>query len=298
MSRPGLRSVTVIGCGLIGTSLALCLTRAGIAVLLADPDPGAVAPAVGRGAGVPLAPGAPPADLVVVATPPSAVVDVLYEAQARGLGRAYTDVAEVKGLIWEEAVLRGCDVRGYVPGHPMTAGGPSGPAAAEPGLFAGRPWILCPGPSVPPEAVAAVEELVTLCGAVAHTMPPGAHDEAVATVCHTPMLVALALAAQLADTAPDVLALAGGGLRDTVRTTASDTRLWSDVLTHNAPAVAAGMERVAADLALMASGLRDGGDICSVSVGGLLLRGHRGRAALLESAGSRNTGDARPRARV
>ncbi|GBQ03521.1 prephenate dehydrogenase/arogenate dehydrogenase family protein [Streptomyces spongiicola] len=298
MSRPRLRSVTVIGCGLIGTSLALRLSRSGIAVSLADLDPAAVALGAGRGAGAPLAPDAPPADLVVVATPPSAVVDVLYEAQARGLGRAYTDVAAAKGLIWEEAVLRGCDLRGYVPGHPMAGRGLSGTAAAEPGLFAGRPWILCPGPSVHPEAAAAVEELVSLCGAVAHTMPPTAHDEAVATVSHTPMLVAVALAAQLADAAPDVLALAGGGLRDTTRIAASDPGLWSDILTHNAPAVAASVERVAADLVLMASALRDGGDTCSVSVGGLLLQGHRGRAALLDATGSRNPGDARCRTPV
>ncbi|MEU8521277.1 prephenate dehydrogenase [Streptomyces sp. NBC_01216] len=298
MTSPRLHSVTVIGCGLIGTSVALRLTRAGIAVALADLDPTAVALAAGRGAGTPLAPDAPPADLVVVATPPSAVVDTLYEAQARGLGRSYTDMAGAKALIWEEAELRGCDLRGYVPGHPMAGRELSGPAAADPALFDGRPWILCPGPTAPAEAVASVEELVALCGGIPHRMTPGAHDEAVATVSHTPMLVAAVLAAQLAGTSPEVLALAGGGLRDTTRIAASDPGLWSDILTHNAPAVAAAVERVAADLTLAAAELRDGSDTGSVTVGALLLQGNRGRAALLDATGSRNPGDAPSPTRV
>ncbi|MBB0243372.1 prephenate dehydrogenase/arogenate dehydrogenase family protein, partial [Streptomyces alkaliphilus] len=63
-----LRRATVIGCGPIGTSLALVLTRAGITVSLADPNPGKVTGAALAGAGTPLVRGAPPAD-VVVATP-------------------------------------------------------------------------------------------------------------------------------------------------------------------------------------------------------------------------------------
>ncbi|MFF8867330.1 prephenate dehydrogenase [Streptomyces sp. NPDC015139] len=299
MTRPHLlRQVTVIGCGLIGTSIALDLTRAGIAVRLTDRDPAAVAQAAARGAGTPLTLLDRAADLVVVAVPPSAVADTVYEAQARGLGRAFTDVAGTKGLIAEEAELRGCDLRGYVPGHPMAGRETSGPAAAEPGMFAGRPWILCPGPCVPPEAEAAVRELVRLCGAEPRTMSPEAHDEAVATVSHTPQLVAAALAAQLADTAPEVLALAGGGLRDTTRIAASDAGLWTDILGHNAEAVAARVDRVAADLALLAEELRNGGSTGSVTVGALLLRGNLGRAALTGATGSRNPGDAPSRARV
>lgn len=296
--RTLLRRVTVIGCAATGTSLALDLTRAGIDVRLADLDPRAVDRAVARGAGTPLAPAAPPADLVVVAVPPSTVVDTLYEAQALGLGRAYTDLAGAKGVIVEEAELRGCDLRGYVPGHPMAGPERSGPDTAEPGRFAGRPWILTPGPATPPEAVAAVAELVALCGAHLRTMTPAAHDEAVATVSHTPHLVAAVLAAQLADTAPEVLALAPDELADTTRTAAQDPGPWSDVLGLNAPSVATALDRVAHDLALLASELREGGESGSVTVGAVLLRGGLGRRALAEAAGSRNPGDAPSRTRV
>ncbi|MFC7110748.1 3-hydroxyacyl-CoA dehydrogenase NAD-binding domain-containing protein [Nonomuraea rubra] len=55
-TTPGwaVRKVTVIGCGLIGTSVGLALRRAGVRVALADRDPRAVETAARRGAGVPL----------------------------------------------------------------------------------------------------------------------------------------------------------------------------------------------------------------------------------------------------
>ncbi|GAA2409615.1 hypothetical protein GCM10010420_42640 [Streptomyces glaucosporus] len=171
MTSTRIRSAAVIGCGPAGTSVALALTGAGVRVLLADPDPRAVERAAGAGAGVPLTRGAPPADAVVVAAPPSTAAEVLYTAQLLGLGRAYTTVTdggEDGGkdavLVREEALLRGCDLNGYVPGRLLAHG--QGRAAAGGGPLAGRPWILNPWPTVPPEAVAAVRELVVLCGAI------------------------------------------------------------------------------------------------------------------------------------
>ncbi|WP_073969464.1 prephenate dehydrogenase/arogenate dehydrogenase family protein [Streptomyces sp. CB02460] len=170
MTSPAPHDVTVIGCGTLGTSLALALTRAGRSVALADRDPHALARAVFRGAGTELAPDSPPAGLVVVATPTAAVVDTLYEAQTTGLGRAYTDLTAGNHGIWDEARLRGCDLRGYVPGRPRLAARPAGPAA---GLFAGRPWTVCPYPLVEPDALDAVDLLVRTCGAHRDDVPPG-----------------------------------------------------------------------------------------------------------------------------
>ncbi|MCX5199540.1 prephenate dehydrogenase [Streptomyces sp. NBC_00249] len=281
MSGTGADRVTVIGCGMIGTSIGLALTGAGVAVSLEDRDPRAVAQARLMGAGAPLTPRTPPADLVVVATPPSTVVDTLFAAQARGLGHAYTDVASAKGRIWAEAELRGCDLRGYVPGHPMAGRELSGPAAAQADLFAGRPWILCPYPTVEPRALEAADALVTLCGAHRRDMTPADHDRAVAALSHAPQLVSSALAAQLAGLDPDVLALAGTGVRDTTRIAGGDARLWGDILGQNAVAVADAVDRIARELAVTARELREPGATGSAAVDALLDRGNLGRAALV-----------------
>ena len=129
--------MVVIGTGLIGTSVALALREQDITVWLADRDADAVRLAAEIGAGQPLPPGGVPggpADVAVLAVPPAAVAPELRAAQARGLARAYTDVASVKELPLAAARELGCDLASYVPGHPLSGRERSGPAAAQ-----GRP---------------------------------------------------------------------------------------------------------------------------------------------------------------
>lgn len=249
MTGTRLRSATVIGCGVIGTSIALALTRAGVDVALADLRPEPVALAARMGAGTALARSAVPADVVVVATPAHAVVEVLYEAQARGLGRAYTDVAGPKGPIWEEALLRGCDLLGWVPGHPVAGRELSGgPGAARADLLTGRPWILCPVPTTASDHLAAVEELVAQCGAVRHEMPPAVHDQAVASLSRPPLTVPATLAAPQVCAAPQPPALANGTRPTTPRTVGSHAGSEGGNLTRRVEAAADAASRVAVTL--------------------------------------------------
>ena len=116
--------VAVLGTGLIGTSVALALRERGAGVWLADADPEAARLAAHLGAGELLPEDAAPAswvpaDVAVIAVPPSAVAGTLAAAQARALAACYTDVASVKRLPVEQARARGCDMASYVPGHPL-----------------------------------------------------------------------------------------------------------------------------------------------------------------------------------
>ncbi|MET8144888.1 prephenate dehydrogenase [Sphaerisporangium sp. NPDC005288] len=283
---PAVRRVTVIGTGVIGTSVALALRGAGVQVALSDRDAASLAQAVRMGAGVPLRPGTPPADVVVIATPPSTVVPVLRDAQARGLGAAYTDVASAKGRIAAEAEPAGCDLASFVPGHPMAGRELSGPAAARAELFAGRPWALCPHAGTSPEAIALVARLVEICGAEAQVVAPGAHDEVVAAVSHAPHVVSAALAAHFAAADDTTLSLAGAGLGDTTRIAGGAPSLWCDILLQNAEPVAAVLEAVALELAAAAGALRAGGATASGVLADLLVRGNLGRERIVEAASS------------
>lgn len=287
MMSASIRRVSILGCGLIGTSLGLALRRAGIQVALADRDPRAVATAEGRGAGVALTSRTPVADVVVVATPPSAVAGVLRDAQARGLGLAYTDVASAKRRILIEAERMGCDFSSYVPGHPMAGGEQQGPGAARADLFVGRRWILSPHPATPLWAVRRVTELVAACGARHRLLPADEHDRLAAVLSHTPHLVSAALAAGFADADPAMLALAGAGLRDTTRIAGGDTGLWCDILRQNAESVAAAVDAVVRELSAAASALRAPGGADTSVLADLLSRGNRGRARIVAASGGR-----------
>ncbi|GII88951.1 prephenate dehydrogenase [Sphaerisporangium siamense] len=272
-----LRRVTIMGSGLIGTSIGLALRRSGVLVALSDRDEDVVAKAEMMGAGVALTPGDPPADVVLIATPPSIVAKVLRDAQSRGLGAAYTDVASTKAGIVAEAERAGCDLSTYVPGHPMGGRELSGPFAARADLFAGRPWLLCPHPTTPPGPLALVAELATACGAAPEVIEARAHDQIVATVSHVPHLVSAALAARFCAADDTTLSLVGKGLQDTTRIATGDPGLWSDILAQNADAVAAVLDEVVGDLteAVRAlRGLEHGGH---GRLSELLTRGNRGR---------------------
>ncbi|MFJ9829570.1 prephenate dehydrogenase/arogenate dehydrogenase family protein [Streptomyces sp. NPDC101160] len=298
MTATPLRTAVVIGCGTTGTSVALALTGAGIDVALIDDDPRATAEAVALGAGTPWTPGRPPADLVVVATPPSAVVDTLYSAQSRGLGEVYTDTAGTKDVVADDAELRGCDLKGYVPGHPLAGPDASGRAAADAGRFTGRPWVLCPYETTPGWALETVSALIELCGAQRLDLTPEVHDRLVAELSHAPHVVAAALSSRFSDSSSAFLGLAEAALGDAVRTAGGDPWLWGDVLAHNAGPVADVLDRIAGQLARASAILREGDASAPLELALTLEEGRRGQTALRRAGGPGTTRDARAGGRV
>jgi prephenate dehydrogenase len=272
--------IAVIGTGLIGTSIALALRGHGSTVWLTDSDPAAARLAADLGAGE-LLPDATndPADVAVIAVPPAAVAATLAEAQTRNLAHSYTDVASVKQLPVADARNRGCDLTGYVPGHPLAGREKHGPAAARADLFLGRTWALCPLPETSEAAIQAVTDLVRTCGAVPLRTDPAAHDRWVALISHAPHLVAAAMAARLEEAPGEALDLAGQGLRDVTRIAAGDTALWTQILSANAAPVAEVLAAVAADLAEAARVLAEDDD-SDKAVAALLDRGQAGVARI------------------
>ncbi|AOZ73467.1 prephenate dehydrogenase [Boudabousia tangfeifanii] len=238
--------VLVVGTGLIGTSIALALTRLNVPVWLQDLSPTAQALAADMGAGS-IYQGDDTPSLVIVATGPDVTAKVVCDCLDRFPNAIVTDVASVK-----EAVVAKVEdhpqASRYVGSHPMAGREVAGPAAADADLFQGRPWVCVPTEASSPTAFLAVRELATDVGAIVSQLPAKEHDQAVALVSHVPQLVSSALAARLAQAAPNALSLAGGGLRDTTRIAASDPRLWTAILGQNAKSVASVLGPLVADL--------------------------------------------------
>lgn len=296
----------IVGTGLIGTSVGLAV-RPGWDVLLADRDEAALRTAVRRGAGR-VRRGRERARLALVCVPPDRTAVVLAGLQRSGVARSYSHVCSVQAGVQDELRTASPDPAAVCGSHPMAGREQSGPAAAVAGLFAGRPWVLCPEPDTRPEAVADVRHLVAAVGAQAVTMPAGRHDAAVALVSHLPQVAASALAAQLAglaglagpagpagDPLPPV-ALAGPGLQDSTRIAASDPALWGEVLRRNAGNLAPLVRSLAQDLSEAADRLavlaaEPGAEQADHAVQGLLdllARGVHGRRLVPVKRGERD----------
>jgi prephenate dehydrogenase len=243
--------LAVVGAGLVGGSVARAARAAGVgSVRVHDADPAVRERARRLGLGTQvedsLADAVRDAELVLVATPAHTVAGVVEElASLVGPRTILTDVASLKAdlTLDVESRLSACggEPGRFVGGHPMAGSEHSGPDAADGSLFQGATWILTPTGSTSDATLHTVSTFLRRLGARVLVLPPDRHDELVALVSHLPQVVASALA-EVAGRAVDttgeaVLAVAGGGFRDTTRIAASDPDLWLGILRGNRAAV-------------------------------------------------------------
>ena len=247
----------VIGAGLIGTSIAMGLVKAGYEVFISDLDPKAQDVAVTRSLAKPFVSGAR-IDLVVVATPPSKVAQVIRQAALDHPTAVITDVASVKGaVLGAVADLDYPSLARIVGGHPMAGREVSGATAAQNNLFVDRSWVITRLPQTTDLAVEVVKNMISDLGAVPIEREIDEHDLAVALISHTPQVVASVLAGVLNNANKEHIALAGQGLRDTIRLASADAKLWTDILANNAQNVSAQVVKVAQDLLRVAKALNE-----------------------------------------
>src|SRR5674476_1250830 len=127
---------------LLGASIGLALRALGVDVVLADPSRTTVLLARDVGAGRLPAPDDALPRLVVVAAPPDVTGEVVVAELAAHPQAVVTDVASVKGAVIAALRAAGADLTRYVGSHPMAGSERSGPTAARPDLFTGRPWVV------------------------------------------------------------------------------------------------------------------------------------------------------------
>lgn len=159
-----LKTIAIVGVGLIGGSFALAMRRAGAVTRIvgADRDAQALERAASLGvidtATQSASEAAAGADLVFVAVPVRAIGPVLHDV-ALGLGpeAVVTDAGSTKSDVVRTA---GAELRDrfprFVPGHPIAGRESSGVDAAVPDLFRGARVVLTPEAATSPEAIALV----------------------------------------------------------------------------------------------------------------------------------------------
>jgi prephenate dehydrogenase len=241
-----IRQITIVGTGLIGGSFALALKKHRFAgrVIGCDRAPilerarknGVIdhgyrnAIQASRGSQV-----------VLLATPVGAIMDLV-----RSLGPALppntllADVGSTKSEILACArQVFGTNVaRRFLAGHPMAGKEQSGVESADPDLFQGAAWFVTPsaGQKIFAGLSGEFVKYVEKTGARIVSMNSDAHDQLCAWISHLPQMISTALAAALVEEygegAP-LLDIAGRGLRQMTRLSASPYSMWRDVSLTN-----------------------------------------------------------------
>ncbi len=138
-----------------------------------------------------------------------------------------------------------------VGGHPMCGKEVSGLAHAEPDLYEGATFVLCPLKRTADWALDLAHHLVHRIGAHPLLLEPEHHDRLVATISHLPYLLAAALVGtthHIAQQDPRVWRVAASGFRDTSRVASSDLNMMLDILMTNRDAVLDMVDRYLAEL--------------------------------------------------
>ncbi len=254
-----IKSVMVVGLGLIGGSVAMAVHDAdpAIEVVGVAPRRSTIDEALERGIvdrGVEAADSQLDAmlaqnavDLVILCMPPAYAEGYLQRIADSGYDGIVTDTVSTKTQICQSAerVLR--DPSRFVPGHPMAGREVNGLAGATRGMFAGKYWILCPDQGTDYESFLALHSLVVAMGARCITIPREHHDEMVALVSHVPHMVAsslVELASRHCEGTDELFRIVAGGFRDSTRIAAGSPELWVDIAMSNREQIASGLHEM------------------------------------------------------
>jgi prephenate dehydrogenase len=266
--------VTIFGTGLIGGSFALALRKYTTGMHISGWDrPDVVREAQTRGAldeafSGDLAPALHSADLIYLALPIAATIDLLPEVARHAPPHALvTDACSTKVRISQAADELFPGEKGplFLGGHPMAGRELPGIAHADADLFRENTYALIgksekpvvaglqsrssdpasePGDSHDPR-ISAFVKILEKIGARPLWLGAQQHDYAVGLASHLPQLAAVALAGFLYDRLDEnglPITLAGPGLRDSLRLAGSPYSTWRDIVLTNQEVLSAALD--------------------------------------------------------
>lgn len=262
--------MAVIGCGMIGSSVARAARARGAVreIVIFDPSVAVRARVAALGLANEITASTSEAvrgaDLVVFAAPPLSIAPAaLAVAEDFEPGATLTDVGSVKTAVAEGLARLDRPDLFVIPGHPIAGAETSGPDAGRAGLFQGRWTILTPQTREDAPYGEALTKLTLFwqtLGAQVDLMDARHHDLVLAVTSHLPHLIAYNIVGTAADletvTRSEVIKYSAGGFRDFTRIAASDPIMWRDVFLANKDAVLEILGRFTEDLQALSRAIR------------------------------------------
>ncbi|MFO7821670.1 MAG: prephenate dehydrogenase [Lentisphaeria bacterium] len=235
-----IRTVAVIGLGLLGGSLALRLKNCvphcrvlGLARRRESIDQAVSQNIIDYGS-LEADEILQQADISIICTPVSNIISLATKyADSWRRGAIVTDVGSVKAEIVKSLTpllsKRGVN---FVGSHPMAGSEKSGLAFAEADFYEGSKVLVTPVEGTDALSLALVETMWKLTGACPIEMPVDVHDESLGRTSHLTHLLAAA-AVEVCLKAENAEHTTGGGFRDFTRIAASSPEMWKQIFEMN-----------------------------------------------------------------
>ena len=236
--------ISIIGCGLIGSSIFKGLKKVGSIkkIITYDNDKSVneiikkdkLSDEIFKSAGDAVK----NSDLIIIATPISSFENVLNSIKDNlKTGSILTDTCSVKtgvSKIFEKMNLKNSIC---IPGHPVAGIENSGPKAGFADLFKNRWTILTPSKSTDENTIQKVSNFWESLGSKIKIMSDEDHDKILTFTSHLPHVVAYNIVktsmSHDEEVKDDIIKYSAGGLRDFTRIAASDPIMWRDIFIDN-----------------------------------------------------------------
>ena len=148
----------------------------------------------------------------------------------------------------------------FVPAHPIAGTEKSGPSAGFAELFENRWCIITPLKNNTSKDINIIKIFWKKLGSKVEIMTPSRHDRVMAITSHLPHLIAYNIVSTAADleniTRSDVIKYSASGFRDFTRIASSDPTMWRDVFLSNKDAVLEMISRFSEDLSVLQKAIR------------------------------------------
>ena len=235
--------VSIIGCGLIGSSILRAAIEKKLATKISVFDKSSkVTDYLKKNFSIEICNNISDvvvdADLVIIATPLSSYKEILLSIQSNLKEKVIlTDTGSAKKEV--NKIISNLNLKNvnWIASHPIAGTEYSGPESGFAGLFNNRWCILSADEEVSKDKISELEKFWSKLGSKVKSMSFEDHDYILSLTSHLPHAVAYSIVKTAINNEDkfkdDVIQYSAGGLRDFTRIAASDPLMWKDIFIDN-----------------------------------------------------------------
>jgi len=235
--------ISIIGCGLIGSSILRAVEQKKLATKISVFDKSSkVNDYLKKNFSIEICNNisdvVKDADLVIIASPLSSYKEILLSIQSNLKENAIlTDTGSAKKEVNKIICNLNLKNVNWIASHPIAGTEYSGPESGSAGLFNNRWCILSADKNVIKDKISELEKFWSKLGSKVKSMSFEDHDYILSLTSHLPHAVAYSIVKTAINNEDkfkdDVIQYSAGGLRDFTRIAASDPLMWKDIFIDN-----------------------------------------------------------------
>ena len=186
-------------------------------------------------------------DLIIIATPLSSYKEIILSIKdSLKKNVILTDTGSVKKEVMK--IIHNINLTDvhWIPSHPIAGTEESGPRAGQAEMFENRWCIISPPKNCAEQPIRHLITLWEKIGSKVKIMTPEEHDEILSLTSHLPHAIAYNIVKTVMNVEDklkqDVIQYSAGGLRDFTRIAASNPIMWRDIFLDNSENVSKGID--------------------------------------------------------